>query len=436
MGGNGIMKHRLLILGTLGEFEQLVQKAREKGYYTIVCDGYPDGPARKFADEAFQIPVTDTERIACLCREKEIDGIITSFSDLLLECMVKIADRAGIPCYLKPEQLPWYRDKSATRALLTELGLPTPGFRKIPIVYFKDRSKRTQLKELLEGLRYPVVSKPLDKYGSRGIYISEDLEELINGAEKTAGFSDMPEILVEEYNDGYEFNMMTWVRHGKVHVISIADREKTFVAKGEIPISTRNVYPSRLLSKVEKPATELLQAYADRTGQKDGALSMQFFWKPGEGIQVCEIAARFFGYEHELTDMVYGFNMEELLLASLYDPDKLKKMLAEHDVHKPQCCGAVIYFQGRLLTIEDQSAAVRLGEKEQVEKPWIFYQEGEKVIEHGPNPYLALYYVKTENRKEMDLLTEEFYEEMHILDPNGQEVAYHNQIPDYAPAEK
>ena len=89
MGGNGIMKHRLLILGTLGEFVQLVQKAREKGYYTIVCDGYPNGPAREFADEAFQIPVTDTEQIACLCRKKEIDGIITSFSDLLLECMVK-----------------------------------------------------------------------------------------------------------------------------------------------------------------------------------------------------------------------------------------------------------------------------------------------------------------------------------------------------------
>ena len=61
----------------------------------------------------------------------------------------------------------------------------------------------------------------------------------------------MPEILVEEYNDGYEFNMMTWVRHGKVHVISIADREKTFVAKGEIPISTRNVYPSRLRTAKE-----------------------------------------------------------------------------------------------------------------------------------------------------------------------------------------
>ena len=313
------MKHRLLILGTLGEFVQLVQKSREKGYYTIVCDGYPDGPARKFADEAYQIPVTDTERIAELCREKEIDGIITSFSDLLLECMVKIADRAGLPCYLKPEQLPWYRDKSETRALLRKLELPTPGFRKIPTAVLEDPDRKSRLKERLKGLRYPVVSKPLDKYGSRGIYISENLDELIEASQKTAEFSDMPEILVEEYNDGYEFNMMTWVLDGQVHVISIADREKTSVAKGEIPISTRNVYPSRLMAKVERPATELLQAYIEKTGQKDGALSMQFFWKPGEGIQVCEIAARFFGYEHELTDIVYGFNMEELLLASLYD---------------------------------------------------------------------------------------------------------------------
>ena len=138
---------------------QLVQKAREKGYYTIVCDGYPDGPARKFADEAFQIPVTDTERIACLCREKEIDGIITSFSDLLLECMVKIADRAGIPCYLKPEQLPWYRDKSVCRQTLSELGLPTPGYVKIPVSLSGEPDK---IKQLDQNLSYPLISKPMD----------------------------------------------------------------------------------------------------------------------------------------------------------------------------------------------------------------------------------------------------------------------------------
>ena len=99
------MNHRLLILGTLGEFVQLVKKSKERGYYTIVCDGYPDGPARQYADASYVIPVTDIDAVAELCQKEKVDGIITSFSDLLMECMVKIAEKAGLPCYLKPEQL-------------------------------------------------------------------------------------------------------------------------------------------------------------------------------------------------------------------------------------------------------------------------------------------------------------------------------------------
>ena len=99
------MKHKVLILGTLGEFTELVQKAKKRGYEVVVCDGYPDGIARKYADKDYTIPVTDIDSIAQMCREEKIDGIITSFSDLLLECMVKIAAKAGLPCYLKPEQL-------------------------------------------------------------------------------------------------------------------------------------------------------------------------------------------------------------------------------------------------------------------------------------------------------------------------------------------
>lgn len=87
---------------------------------------------------------------------------------------------------------------------------------------------------------------------------------------------------------------MTWVMDGKVNVISIADREKTEMEEGMLPLSTRNVYPSRFLTEVEKSATDILQNYIRYTGQTEGALSMQFFWKPGRGIQVCEIAPRTF----------------------------------------------------------------------------------------------------------------------------------------------
>ena len=152
------MKHKVLILGTLGEFTELVRKAKARGYETIVCDGYPDGIAREYADKDYTIPVTDIDAIAQMCREESVDGIITSFSDLLLECMTKIADKAGLPCYLKPEQLPWYRDKSACREVLEKLGLPTPGFRKISVDLLRQGTE-AQLQESIAGLEYPLISK-------------------------------------------------------------------------------------------------------------------------------------------------------------------------------------------------------------------------------------------------------------------------------------
>ncbi len=423
------MKHKVLILGTLGEFTELVKKAKEKGYETVVCDGYADGIARTYADKAYTIPVTDVDAIALMCREEGVDGIITSFSDLLLECMVKIADKAGLPCYLKPEQLSWYRDKSACRDVLDKLGLPAPGFRKISVELLKQGSEE-EIQQSIANLQYPLISKPLDKYGSRGIFIIHHSDEVRKKALQTAEYTDCQEILVEEYNDGYEFNMMTWVMDGKVNVISIADREKTEMEEGMLPLSTRNVYPSRFLAEVEKSATDILQNYIRYTGQTEGALSMQFFWKPGRGIQVCEIAGRFFGYEHELTDMVYGFQTEELLLDYLYEKDRIKEMFHRHDIHHPVKYGAVLYFQGRQLQIADQTAACELAKEKCVVKPWIFYKEGERVIEYGPNPYLALYYIETENRRQLELETEKFFSEMSIRDPEEEklptEIRYRN----------
>ncbi len=422
------MKHRLLILGTLGEFVQLVKKSKERGYYTIVCDGYPDGPARQYADASYVIPVTDIDAVAELCQKEKVDGIITSFSDLLMECMVKIAEKAGLPCYLRPEQLCWYRDKSACRELLSKLGLPTPGFVKVPAA----EQNEYKLAEITAGLKYPLISKPLDKYGSRGIFIIKDQEQLAGSVRKTAEFTDLDEILIEEYNNGFEFNMMTWVSDGAVRVISIADREKTQFAEGELPESTRNVYPSCLIDKVEEPAVSLLQSYIEYTGQKEGPLSMQFFWKAGEGIQVCEIAARFFGYEHELTDMVYRFNMEELLLNYVYDNEYVTKMLEAQDIRKPLMHGAVLYFHGRLKQIQEQQAAYELAEDKAVVKPWIFYEAGEEVVAYGPNPYLALYYIEAGSREELDEITRDFFEKMSMTDPDGEEIVFQNKIPKYS----
>lgn len=410
-----------MILGSLDEFVRLVRMARERDIYTIVCDGYFNSPAKQVADKFYNIDVTHTDEIAAICRSEQVDGIITSFSDLLFECMVKIADKAHLKCYLTPDKLPYYRNKAVMKKMFADLSIPTPK----SVCLDKDFSD-----EQLSGLSFPVVVKPLDKYGSRNISVLSSPSEIRERFDDSCASSDIKKILVEEYHDGHEFNMMSWVLDGKVQVISIADREKTPVGKHEIPISTRNVYPSRLYDRVADQAKEILQKIADYTGQKDGALSMQFFWSEKRGISVCEAAGRFLGYEHELVEIGSGFCMEELLLNYIYDERALRASLLTHDSRMKHCC-AVLYFHGREKEIADQNAARKIAERSDVVYSQIFYQDGETIKQHGANPYVVRYYITGPDRDAVDQSTREIFDAVSVKGTDGEELLYRNQMTSY-----
>ncbi len=411
--------HKLLILGSLGEFVQLIEMAKSRGIYTIVCDGYPNSIGKAHADKAYDIHVGDIDAIVTMCREEGVDGIITSFSDYLFECMVKIAEKAGLKCYFDTEHLHYYRDKSQMKEMLTSLDIGTPAYCCVE----KDFSE-----EVFKDFHFPVVVKPIDKYGSRGVQVLDSIEEIRSQFDHTCATSEIKKILVEEYHDGYEFNMMTWVLHGKVQVISIADREKTPIGNHQIPISTRNVYPSKRMERVYEKAKEILQKTADYTGQQSGALSMQFFWKPETGVQVCEIAGRFFGYEHELVEYAGGLNIEKLLLDYVYDEPAIEETFRDYTPYFSKT-SAVLYFHGKPgMHTDDQTKARELAKTPGTVESWLFYQDGEEVIEHGPNPYVARYYVTGETRAQVDEVTCHFFRNMSVTDKEGREVLYQNQI--------
>ena len=411
--------HKLVILGSLGEFVQLIRMAKSRGYYTIVCDGYPSSVGKFYADKSYDIPVGNIDEIAAMCLREQADGIITSFSDFLFECMVKVAAKTGLKCYFDEGHLSLYRNKADMKQMLDQLGIRTAAHREIE----KDFAD-----EELAGLRFPVVVKPLDKYGSRGVEILYSANEVRERFDHTCATSDNKRVLVEEYNDGFEFNMMTWVLNGRVRVISIADREKTPVSSRDIPISTRNVYPSKRIDLVIDEATQILQKVADYTGQKSGPLSMQFFYREGEGVSVCEVAGRFFGYEHELVTFFGGLNIEKLLLDYVYDEWEVERTFQGYDPHFKKV-SAVLYFHGKPgLCVVNQSKAHELALTPGVVDSWLFYREGEEIVLHGANPYVVRYYIKGKTREEIDALTEKFFREMSITDANGIEVLYRNQI--------
>ena len=408
------MSKRLMILGTQMEMCELVRRARERGMETIVCDGYADGPARAFADRDYCIDVRNTDEIADLCRREKEDYIITSFSDIMFECMLRIADKAGLPHYIPASMLDVYRDKAVTKETCRRLGIPVPRFVRLE-PDFPD--------SVAQDLRFPCILKPEDSYGSRGLFVVHSLQEGRERFAQSACFSTGGTALLEEISQGQELNCMAFVVDGKVHMISIADRMTGPLREDTIPILYEVAYPSVHFDEAYEKVRELLQKFVDYTGQKSGPISTQCFWD-GEKAEVCEIAGRMFGFEHELVTMTTGLGGEDLLLDLVCDMDSVRRTFGHYDAKGFRCAAGLYLHSVREGIVADQSALRAAAEDPAVKESVLFYQDGERAGFLGPKQYFVRFYVQTETREELTEKTEEILARCSAKDASGRELLY------------
>lgn len=413
-------QHRLMVLGSMDEFIALVKKAKKRRYFVVVCDGYKDGPAKKFADRVYDIDVREINKIAQVCKDENIDGIITSFSDLLAECMIKIADKANISSYCTPQKFEYLRNKMLMKTMFERLSVPSAR----PLFLNKKN-----LNEHIEDIKFPVICKQLKGYGSHGVVIVENKEELISYFD---GINDNDSIiLVEELYSGHEFNMMTMIVDGKPQLISVADRE-TSIEQGEtLPHVSRIVYPSRIQKNVEKQALEIIKKVATYVGINDGPISMQFFWNKDDGIKVCEIAGRFFGYEHELVEMMCGLSMEELLLDLVYSPNNLSIRINNSKVIQNKVSFG-LYFHGHEGAISSIEGVPKAKTNSEINSVLEYYQPGETIGRNiGDKPYAIRIYCQTPEYEIADTLSNELFSSIKCLDAEGNNLLFSNQVAKY-----
>lgn len=406
-------QHRLVILGSMDEFVDLVELAKSRGYYTIVVDGYEDGPAKLHADKAYLEDVRHTDEIAKICKQEGADGIIASFSDLLAECLANIADAAGLHCYIKPEGEAYLREKPLMKKMFSDLGIDSPKFRKV---------HRETLVEDLEGVEFPCVIKPVNGYGSHGIFVADSVDDVREGFGQSVSRSSFDYVMAEEYNSGREFNVITWVADEKAHVVSIADREKETFREGDIPQVTRVVYVSDLSAKLKSEFEEIATKIAGYVGLNDGPLCIQAFYDEGRGISVCEAAGRIFGYEHELVTLGSGLLVEDLLLDSVYDPDRAKSRIAAHDSDF-DTIAAGLYFHGYDGEVANVDKIDELGKLDGVVAYQAYYRPGDSITHgSGAKPYVARYYLTAPNHEEIDKISNKIMDEASVLDSEGKEL--------------
>jgi phosphoribosylamine-glycine ligase len=179
----------------------------------------------------------------------------------------------------------------------------------------------------LTGLRLPVVVKPLDSQGQRGVYKLDSIDEIRAVFSDVISFSRENEILVEEYYPSDEITVSGWVHKDKAYILTVTDRicYKSFP---HIGICTAHNFPSKFLKEFHGEILHISDSIVRVFEIHEGPIYFQMLIGK-EGIKVNEIACRIGGaYEDEFIPRVTDVDILDMLIeASLgkeYDTSELE----------------------------------------------------------------------------------------------------------------
>lgn len=171
---------KILLLGGSKQQIPAVECAKRRGYYTILCDYLSDNPGQRVADKFYLESTTDKETILKIAQKEKIDGIVAYASDPAAPTAAYVAEKLGLPT--NPyETVRILANKNLFRKFLKNNGFSCPNM--------EEANSYDELIEKIENLKFPVIIKPVDSSGSKGITKLINKENLNFYYEKALKFS-------------------------------------------------------------------------------------------------------------------------------------------------------------------------------------------------------------------------------------------------------
>lgn len=295
---------RLLILGGSNVQLNAVKRAKEKGHTVIVSDYYEDAPAKNLSDFEELTSTFDFEGSLKVAEKYKIDGILTLGTDQPVYTAAKVADALKLHSFLGVETAKAVTNKRVMKGLFKSNNIPTANFRII---------SRDFTEAHLEGLSFPIVVKPIDSQGQRGVYKLDSISEIRDVFDEILSFSRENEILVEEYYPSEEITISGWVHEGNVYVLTVTDRV-CYHNYPHIGVCIAHDFPSKFLGKYSDEIIKLTHKITADFEINEGPIYYQFLIG-AQGIKVNEIACRIGGaYEDEFIPYVTDVNILDMLI--------------------------------------------------------------------------------------------------------------------------
>lgn len=161
---------KLMLLGGLRYLIPVIEAAHKHGCYVITVDYLPDNIAHKYSDEYYNVSILDKEAVLQLAKELKIDGILSYAVDPGVTAAAYVAEQMGLPFTCSYESACILQDKSRFRRFLAENGFNVPNAKGYT-------DAEDALKDV-DFFNWPVIVKPVDSAGSKGVTRVDDPKDL------------------------------------------------------------------------------------------------------------------------------------------------------------------------------------------------------------------------------------------------------------------
>lgn len=302
---NDLKGKRLLLLAGTNLTIEAIEMAQKMGIWVAVTDYNENTPAKRIADAAFNVSTTDLDALEKLCREQKIDGIFTNWIDSMLPWGARICERMGFPYPFTLEQIELYTEKESFKQLCLQNDVPVPKQYCV---------SNNLIDEETDGIEFPVIVKPVDSSGSRGISVCYDRLQLRQAFSKALSYSASGHLLVEQYIDQDEITVNYVIENGRAKLTSIHDRYFNTEQEGVIKTPDIYIYPSKYTSRYIEQVDGRVTSMLEKTGLRNGSIFMQacvkdgnvYFYETGMRLNGCKI--------YHLVNAECGYNALERLI--------------------------------------------------------------------------------------------------------------------------
>lgn len=315
---------RILFLGASYFQLRPIRYAKQAGHYVITCDNRPDNPGHKLADESHNISTTDHQGVLKLALSLGIDGVVCYASDPAAPTAAYVAEKMKIP------------------------GNP---YMSVLTMVQKDFWRKFQEKELFphpkrytttsECLQFPVVVKPVDSSGSKGITVLQSVKGMNDAVQHALKYSIRKEVIFEEYLplQGYQVAGDGFVVDGKLVFTGLMNEH--FENGGIVPIGES--FPYVGTKQVQEKIHTEIQHALDILEYRNGAINLDIRVYEDE-VYLMEIGPRAGG--NLIADVIYeatGVDLAEYVVKAVLGEDcsdlkqvEPKGYYASYMVHAPK----------------------------------------------------------------------------------------------------